>query len=344
MERRVLLLCPILLLSFCNAFEGARLDLDVGYGARTTMIGDPAASVPHLLGASKATSTVSSTATVTSLEHASPITTIRANYSLKLDSYSSIKFGTEILLPDTSIFKIYDGQSTTGTVTLKGSKPVVTYTASVLGGLGDYDTLGGGSASSFSDDQAATVGVSAVTAGKRECTVSHKTAYGYSIKYAFGKKSQFAFGFGALRTKDEYKYVVEEAPSGGTANSGVYNASDTTFSENFIIGGTAVTDDTVISNGTAQTNPEHVTTMNYTPSLGVTSVEDQTKNWFGVVGETVAELNDYLAAYTTFGFYYRDFVPSTGATTSAPIVVTTSEGIQWTMAVGFSFRKDYDSF
>lgn len=348
MERKSLLLGAVLFavsISHANQFlDNAKFGFGVGLGSRVVTLGDPTSTtVKNLLGNAKSTSTVASTGTVTRLEHTVPTTVVNAYYTLGITPYSGIKFTAEAHLADSKTHTIYDGQSTTAAVTLKASKPVLTYTASTLGGAGDYDVAGGGNASALTDDASATVGISSITAGKRECKVDHQTAYGFNVKYAVGTESRFAIGIGTLRTKDNYDYVVEEPPAGGSANSGVYNASDSpAFSENFIIGGTAITDNTAITDGTAQTNPTNVVTKNFTPTLGTTSLDKNSRRWTGVVAEAISPINDYVIGYASFGYYKRTFDPTTDATTAAPMIVNATQAKAWTFSAGIGVNKTFD--
>lgn len=336
MERRSLILSTALLLlpaaTFAMNYNDFHFGIGASLGSRTITIGDPtvapASTTQNLLGSTVATSGADAPGTTTSLSHSTPTFVIKSHLLFAINENTKLKFGGDIYLSDTSKHTIYDGQSTTATVTLQTTIPEMTL------------TIDGGAAptkDTVTVDQAATVGIDTILAGKRECTVSHQPAYGFNVRYAFGTDGNFSVGFGVIRTADTYKYTIENPPTGGTAGSGVYNSSDSDFSESFQIG--VVTADWDATE-TAYEVTAAAVEQTYTTVLATTATYRDSINWIGFLADTASEINPHFVVYAGCGYYWKTLEPSSNAVTLAPMIATKSNATMSVAHIGFTFKPN----
>lgn len=324
------LLCTSILFLSSSALAGFDKDsfdfsVDIGTGFRGITLNDPESTTATLLGDQKSTASVTTSATTTSLSHMTPTAVLSGSVFMKLNQGNishGLKLGAAAHMASSDTHTIYDGQSTTATIALHTSN------ASVI--------LAGTTPSIDSEPHAATVGISTITAGKRECKVDHSSAYGLNFQYAFGSCEQgLGLGFGFLNTSDKYQYTVEEARSGGTA-TGVYNSTEAAsndYSDNFQLGATVEDSDddaTDLANTTSPTySPQTATTVSYSDNI----------TWTGFVAETSTALTDYISAKGAVGYYWRTFDASPGATTNAPMIVSETDATMFTGHVSIGFSK-----
>lgn len=313
--KRSLSLCAsiALLASSSMAINLKSVQLSADLGARITTIGDPTETTKlKLLGGAKATTSVASTGTVTSVTHRTPVGVVGASAVIPFSDKFGLKFVAELQVADSSTNTVYDGKSQTGIVTLDG-----------------YSSNESGSATLGGTDIVANIGVTGITAGNRKLTVDHEHAFGFKVLYAFGEHHHGAsVGFGVLRTGDTYKYNCDEDPTAG-ANVGVFDA--TTIANNFQFPAAIATG---AATGTRLPNP-----FTYTPVAGTELKVTDNVNWYGLVAEAATQYNDNLSFRGGFGYYRSTFDVSEGQTTSAPMVVESADATMYVGHVGISVKK-----